>query len=93
MKLEDEYRVESRFALTPFDDLSEWESISPPLYSPDHAKMFLESESRRFDAQKTLMHRYELRVTTRSVTPWCPMKDTHIVKNLTKGDEEDAEQK
>ena len=93
MKLEDEYRVESRFALTPFDDLSEWESITPPLYSPDHAKLFLQSEERRFEAEKKIMYRYELRITTRSVTPWCPMQDTHIVKTLTKGVEENAEQK
>lgn len=91
MKLKDEYRVESRFALTPFDEISEWESISPPLYSPEHAKMFLASESRRFDAQKTLMHRYELRVTTRSVTPWCPMKDTNIVKKSTSDEKMDEE--
>ncbi len=66
-----EYMVQERYALTLFDELTNWrDSALFPVASEEHAKLFRKSVQRSLEQRYPEAYKLETRVIARDVSGW-----------------------
>lgn len=66
-----EYMVQERYALTLFDEVSDWkDSALFPVTSEEHAKLFRRTVQRRLESAYPDAYILETRLIERDVSPW-----------------------